>query len=180
MDILVTLHDSNSMPSEDDSKDSHWRLRDVAKVVLRNKDGFIALIGNNLNEYLTLPGGGVNAGEDIQLAAIRECEEETGFVIALDEQLGTTEDYRSRNGLHYINHGFVGTVVRAGRRSPTSSETDVGIRVEWHSVSDALAISNRQLASVSDIKFYNTSFNVVRDHIFLVRADAVIRRLLGD
>ncbi len=37
----------------------------------------------------TLPGGGVEAGESIDEAMIREAEEETGLAIALDYQLGT-------------------------------------------------------------------------------------------
>lgn len=37
----------------------------------------------------TLPGGGIEAGESVESAAVREVHEETGLVIAIDAQLGT-------------------------------------------------------------------------------------------
>lgn len=39
--------------------------------------------------HWTLPGGGIEAGESALDAVMREVEEETGLVIAVDEQLGT-------------------------------------------------------------------------------------------
>lgn len=36
----------------------------------------------------TLPGGGLELGEDAQAAAVREVLEETGYVVELDELLG--------------------------------------------------------------------------------------------
>ena len=45
-----------------------------------------------------LPGGRVDPGESVEMAALRELEEEVGLRIAADQVLGTLDDYVTRSG----------------------------------------------------------------------------------
>ena len=63
--------------------------RIAVKVVLRDDEGKIALVGT---KYRLLPGGGVEGGESLVEAAIRECKEEVGCNIVIDSEIGKTEE----------------------------------------------------------------------------------------
>jgi ADP-ribose pyrophosphatase YjhB (NUDIX family) len=59
-----------------------------ANVIVVNDDGMILLIRRTDNGNLALPGGGMDLGETITHAAIREVKEETGLDVEITGLIG--------------------------------------------------------------------------------------------
>ena len=84
----------------------------------------------------TLPGGGVEPAEDPFDAAIREAEEETGYIVELDELLGmytrVKEAPPSEGGMksqyHSLRIFYAGHIVGGGLRDEVGGSTD---KADW-------------------------------------------------
>ncbi|MFC4737328.1 NUDIX hydrolase [Bacillus daqingensis] len=81
---------------------------DVAYVLLQ-KEGRVLLVHNKKHDSWSLPGGGVEAGETLAQAAVREAKEETGLAVTLEGIAGINEAFMKDNHVLFIT--FHGTVV---------------------------------------------------------------------
>lgn len=170
-EILMSLRDKDIFPNAIDETDVIFEDRITGKVVLFNEEGKIALVGNAINDFFILPGGGVEEGESILDGIRRECREETGCEIEIQEALGVTEDFRSRDGKHCISFCYSAKVVSLGAPMLTEGEAKVGVYVKWLSLPEALELFAVQEEKVKagEVKFYNTCFNIIRDSFFIRR-----------
>ncbi|WP_214325563.1 NUDIX hydrolase [Nonomuraea sediminis] len=71
----------------------------------------------------TMPGGGVEHGEDPFDAVVREVEEETGYHIEVDGLLGI-DSYHPREEFHAVRVFYVATVVGGELRHEVGGSTD--------------------------------------------------------
>lgn len=97
--------------------------RIVARALVMNDEGLFALhrlSGKDLlgdRNYYETPGGGVDEGESILQALIRECKEEIGFDVDVVEEIALVHDYYNvlfrKNHNHYFlcktKSNFLGT-----------------------------------------------------------------------
>ncbi len=107
-------------------------VRAAAGVVVRDQ-ARVLLIRRRGEDTWGLPGGGVEPGETWSGAAIRECLEETGWHVRIDELLGiysdpATQTHRYPSGS--LRH-FVGVVFLATPLEEVTEPGDEAAEVDW-------------------------------------------------
>ena len=168
----MTLHDKDIFPNVPNVTDVIWEKRSIGKVVISNDADEIALIGNEVNDFFLLPGGGIEDGESILDGTRRECREETGCEIEIKNALGMTEDFRLRDSKHCISFSYSAKAISYAAPAPTESEVGIRSYVKWFSLPDAIRLFTLQEEKVrkGEVKFYNTCFNILRDSLFIRKA----------
>lgn len=146
-----------------------FKLRITVKAVILNNDNEIAFIGSRNNNIFLLPGGGIEGAESLIEGLKREILEETGCRIKIVKELGITEDFRLKEGKHYVTFGYLAKVVSFSLPKFNNYETSVGAYLKWISVSEALELCYLQEAQVSSgvLNLYNIGFNIYRDSFYI-------------
>ncbi|GGC06703.1 NUDIX hydrolase [Cellulomonas carbonis] len=100
----------------------------------------------------TMPGGGLDPGETPQQAAVREVEEETGYVVELDALIGTdavvvpAERRPVDVPLHAVRIVFRAHVVGGELRHEVGGSTD---RAEWFPLAAVADLPRQGLVDVA-------------------------------
>ena len=146
-------------------------LRLGARGIVIRDDGKIAIFNkSNKNEY-KLPGGGLEGNEDPKEAFKREVLEETGCVVEILEELGTTEEYKFQNNFKQISYVYVGKVVEDTKAlNVTQKEKDEGAKLLWETPKKALELVTNCYENLVESKYetvYATKFVVLRDRKIL-------------
>jgi len=104
------------------------QLRPSVAAIVTNDEGHVLLQRRSDNGLWGLPGGGVEIGESVSTAIVREVREETGLTVEIERLVGVYSDprfqvvrYADGNVVHYINTLFVCRVV--GGTLQTCEET---------------------------------------------------------
>lgn len=86
------------------------QLRPSVAAIITNDDGHVLLQRRSDNGLWGLPGGGVEIGESVSTAIVREVQEETGLTVEIERLVGVYSDprfqvvrYADGNVVHYIN-----------------------------------------------------------------------------
>lgn len=173
MKKIATLHEKDIYPEKQSDESVEYSDRITGKAIILNAENKIALVGNKQNEFLLLPGGGIDDGEDIQAGIIRECLEETGYAVNILNEVGCIDDYRPRDKKHCVSYCYT---VRAtgdkGEPKHEKNEIEIGMYTKWVTLEEALGIFRKQKLELESgkVAFYNTGFNIVRDLLFLEEA----------
>ncbi|UUC96512.1 NUDIX domain-containing protein [Comamonas sp. C11] len=113
-------------------------------IVLREQDQILLLFTERYNDF-SLPGGGIGEDEDMELALVRELEEETGARdIQVKAHWGYIEEYRpywkpDYDLMHMTSHFFVCDIApELAEVRMESYEVANGMRPVWVSIKAAL------------------------------------------
>ncbi|MFZ2620766.1 MAG: biotin--[acetyl-CoA-carboxylase] ligase [Alphaproteobacteria bacterium] len=144
-----------------------YQRRVAARAVVFDADNRVALLHVAKHGYYKLPGGGVEAGEDVPTALARECVEETGCAVQVGAAVGTVVEYRKIFALHQTSHAFMAQVVgEKGAVAFTEYERDNGFELLWVPLPEAAHL----LATCAPDNMEGRAYIVPRDKAILAAA----------
>ncbi len=122
---------------------SHTRPN--ARAMLQNEAGLFAF--NHIladdkfghRDYLETLGGGIDPGESLTTAVVREVEEESGFLSEVIMPIGVIEDSYHLIQRKNLNHYFYLKVIGVGHIRYTLQEKTLIHGLKWLSLADAKA-----------------------------------------
>lgn len=178
MKNLGTFTQKDIFPEKEDDKEKiNFEDRITGKAIVFDDDNNVALVGTKVNSFYLLPGGGIDPNESIKLGIVRECLEEIGCNVELQKAIGIIDDYRNRDKKHCINYCYVAKLVgEKGKLTLTEDEEKNGLHVIWISLDEAVKILEKEVGQLKrgEVTFYNTGFNILRDHLFLKEAKELL------
>ena len=119
--------------------------RITARAIVKNQDGLYAVMYADKFKLHSLPGGGVEDGEDVLTALRREVYEETGCVCDEIQELGIVAENRASLDYTQINYYFLVTTTHTpGENHLTEAEQDSRTVVEWHTFDEMVRLINEQ------------------------------------
>ncbi len=153
--------------------------RQGARGIVVRADGKIALFNKaKMNEY-KLPGGGIEQGEQPDVAFAREVAEEVGCTVKNVKPLGYTVEEKGQTNFTQTSYVFVAELDKVlSAPNFTEKEINEGAQFIWVTPKQALKLVSESLHNLQDSpvdkyeNVYGTSFMVVRDTYIL---DAFIK-----
>jgi ADP-ribose pyrophosphatase YjhB (NUDIX family) len=150
-----------------------YRERRAARALIFDEAGKIALLHVAKRGYHKLPGGGIEASEEIEQALQRELQEEIGCSAKNIRELGVVEEYRQKFSLHQVSYCYLAELDGSkGQPHPEEEEIVDGFAPVWLNLEEAIDI----LESEGRVNDYEGRFICRRDLTFL-RAGQELRRL---
>jgi ADP-ribose pyrophosphatase YjhB (NUDIX family) len=132
-------------PDVKNLRDATIRVRHAARAIVLNGDQILMLYTERYHDY-TLPGGGLNEGEDPVVGMIRELQEETGARNVTDiTPFGLYEEFRpwhrdNVDVMYMISHCYCCSIDKQlGETQYEDYEVRNGMKPVWISVHDAIA-----------------------------------------
>lgn len=150
--------------------DITYKLRKASRSIVLNDSQNIALLFVSKNNYHKLPGGGIEAGEDIKTTLNREVMEEAGVEINILGEIGTIMEYRNKHKLLQISYCYYSEVKgKIKEPSFTDEETNSGFQLKWVALEEAISILENDTPDN-----YLGKFIQIRDLLFLKSADCLL------
>ena len=107
----------------------------TARAIIRNSEGLYAVMYAEKFDLYSLPGGGVEDGEDILSALRREILEETGCRCEKIEELGIVSENRAHQDFTSLSHYYIVTTDHIPEPVQlTKDEINNGTTVQWHTL----------------------------------------------
>ena len=119
--------------------------RTTARAIVKNQDGLYAVMYADKFKLHSLPGGGVEDGEDVLTALRREVYEETGCICDEIKELGIVAENRASLDYTQINYYFVVTTKHTPSENHlTEAEQANRTVVRWHTFDEMVRLINEQ------------------------------------
>ena len=115
--------------------------RYTARAILKNGNLYAVMYAKKFNLY-SLPGGGIDDGEDIITALKREILEETGCTCGNIAELGIVKENRASADYTQCSYYFVVEADSVGMPQLTDAEKNNKTELQWHTLTDTIKLIN--------------------------------------
>lgn len=117
----------------------------TARAIVKTQDGLFAVMYSDKFKLYSLPGGGIEDGEDALGALRREVYEETGCVCDEVRELGIVSENRASLDYTQINYYFVVTTNQIPSENHlTEAEQANRTVTQWHTFDDVMRLISEQ------------------------------------
>ncbi|MEZ8824763.1 NUDIX hydrolase [Vibrio sp. 10N.261.55.A7] len=139
-------------PSIEHLDDQSIYKRNAARSIVVSGEDILLLYTERYHDY-TIPGGGIDEGEDIIAGMVRELEEETGAQnIRGIKPFGIVEEFRpwyknNANVMHMISYCYTCKIDRVlGETNYEDYEVKNGMKAVWINIHEAIAHNEKTMA----------------------------------
>ena len=115
--------------------------RYTARAIVKSGDLYAVIHSEKFHKY-SLPGGGVDDGEDIITALKREILEETGCTCGKISELGIVKENRAQADYTQISYYYVVEADSVGVPHFTEVEAKSRTVLQWHTLSEMIKLIN--------------------------------------
>lgn len=147
----------------DNRFDEFTKTRTACRGIVIKDDKILLTYEVNTDIY-NIPGGGLEANEDLQTCCIREIAEETGYKVEPIEEFFLTNEYYEE--WLFVSHYFICKCVGTAERKLSPREIEVGLEPRWVPLTEAIEIfSKHQDYADSDEEkrgIYLREYNVLK------------------
>lgn len=163
MKLLAEISDATLGIGQHEELSGRYELRKAARVILKNESGLIAIQHLENYQFYKLPGGGVDQGESVEEALMREVREEVGCDCEIVRPVGIVIEYRDKYKLILINYCYVATVAsEITLPAFEDAEIKAGQKNIWVDPKQVLQLVESGLRTN-----YESQFNIPREMAFL-------------
>ena len=120
---------------------SNAKPRKTARAILKNGDMYAIMYAEKFGLY-SLPGGGIDEGEDPLTAMKREILEETGCTCGRITELGIIKESRAKADYTQISYYYVAEAEGFGEAHLEPNEIASGTHAEWHTLDEIVKLIN--------------------------------------
>ena len=156
-----------NLENASDKEASSFSIREASRAVVFDSKKLVALLYSTRYDYYKLPGGGIEEGNSLEVALVRECKEEIGCDVDIICELGTIIEYRKKANTKQISYCYLAKVKgEKGLPHLEPDEVEEGFETVWLPLVKAVKVAS----IVGDPTVYEAPYMVARDSAFLEEA----------
>lgn len=139
MQVLKEISEATFGDTDTEILGKTYELRKSARAILMNENGEIAIQYLANHFFHKLPGGGVEAGETVAEALVREIKEEVGCACEIEKEIGMVIEYRKEHTLMHMSYCYLARIVGPITESNLEqAEIDEGMSTIWMKPEEAI------------------------------------------
>jgi len=167
MDLITEIKDAQLLD------ESNLYKREAVRAIIFDENNLIPIIFVSKRNYHKIPGGGIDEGENKEIALDREIKEECGCLAKITGEVGKINEYRSKENFYQTSYCYLGKIISKGEVEFTQEEIERGFQLLWMTLDDAIEIFKNDKPIG-----YHDSFMGPRDLAFLKKANEVLNSKL--